>query len=509
MPLLRKGVLLPVKGIDFSQPSTFIDPRAGFPLNMRFFRNEIRKRPGKTFLNEVIEDETEILGLGKLLLGDGSSKLVRASQAKLEVLNTTANTWDSISATDFTGDNTNQFFFTTVTESELLIITNGFDKIRKWNGSGNNSVLGGNPPVSRYCTYLSPYLLIAYTTESGDILPWKIRWSDTDNPEEWSTGNSGSYLASDEPSPIQNIKKLNEFVALYKQDSLYLGRKVATSDIFIFEPIKSGIGLAAPKAVAEADGQHYFLGLDDIYVWNGIREQSIGKDVRDEIFTRINRTLINKCFAVHVQEVNEIWFFIIVADETYPTEIWKYNYRTGFWYQDSCDNLTAAIKWASSSSQTWDDQTLTWDQYQGIWDSGTILQDWEQIVFGNSSGRTMYLDYQTTDDLGSAVESNFVTKDFTGDYLEYNKRWMQLDVWAQGIGRLFIDYSTDFGDTWVSIQATSSTAYLDLDGVNRKYTVYFDVVGQQIRFRFRNSRSNETFYIRNFYPFYLVKEQLR
>lgn len=508
MPLLRKGVLLPVQGVDFSKPATFIDDRNGFPTNIRFYRNELRKRPGKSVMGNITDDGSQVMGLGKLEL-PSLKYLVRASKKRLEKLNSATNSWDSIAATDFTGGDEDFFSFVTVTERQLLVLTNGFDSIRKWNGSGNAAVLGGNPGLAKYLTYVSPYLLLAYVTESSNPFPWKIKWCDTDDPENWSTGNAGSALVSNDASKIQQIAKLNDFVAVYKEQALYLGRKVDTSDIFIFEPIKTGIGLIAPRAWADAEGNHYFMGLNDFYVWNGIRIESIGKNARDEVFFRLDREKANRCFALHIQELTEVWFFVVINGYDWPTEIWKYNYREGYWYFDTCSQLTSAIVWQSFSSQTWDDMVGSWDVQQAIWDSGVNATNWEQVVFGAQNGYAYTLDYNITNDDGVAVNSNFVTKDFTGDTLEFNKRWLKLDVWAKGPGKLFIDYSIDEGATWVNIPANSSVSYIDMDGVYRKYDMYFDVWADKIRFRFRNAESNEVFFMRNFYPYYLSREEIR
>lgn len=508
MPLLRKGVLIPVKGIDFSQPSTFIDDRAGFPVNMRYYRSELRKRPGKTVLNEIVADSTQIMGLGKLEIGaTGLKYLLRASKTALERLNTDTDTWDAIAATPFSGGNEDFFSFVTVTESGFIVITNYVDRPRKWNGAGNNTVLGGSPPRAKFCAYLSPYLILAYTDDGVAVKPWELQWSDTDAPEVWSGGNSGSALLSDEPSPIQNILKLNEFLAVYKSDSIYLGRKVDTADVFQFDPIKTGIGLAASRCVVDAEGVHYFMGQNNFYAFNGIRVDDIGGPVRDEVFSRINRDKIQRCFALHVQELNEVWFFVIIAGYDWPTEIWKYNYKIGYWFQDTCDQLTCAIKWQSIVTQSWDSDPGAWDDDQGPWDSSPAGAKWEDIIFGDSAGYCHQLDYTTTNDNGVAVAAVITSKDFTGDQLEFNKRWQMLDVWAKGPGKLYIDYSIDEGDTWVNIPYNSTTAYLQLTGANLKYSFYFDVLSDKIRFRFRNAETGETFFLRNFYPYYQIVEE--
>ena len=65
MPYMKKGVLIPSQGIDYSQPSLFIPDRKGFPQNMRFYRNEMRSMHGKTKLGSTaITDAVQIMGLG-------------------------------------------------------------------------------------------------------------------------------------------------------------------------------------------------------------------------------------------------------------------------------------------------------------------------------------------------------------------------------------------------------------------------------------------------------------
>lgn len=509
MPLLRKGVLIPIKGIDFSKPATFIDDRNGFPTNMRYYRSELRKRPGKTVQGGVTNDGSQVMGLGRLELSSGSKHLVRASKRHIERLNTSTGLWEVISIITYNSGDEDFFSFTTVTEDGLLISTNYIDAPYRWPGSGNQVLLGGSPPKAKYAAYLSPYTLLAYTNDGTSVEPWRVAWSDTNNPNAWSGGNSGEALLSDEPSVIQNIANLNEFIAAYKKDSLYLGRKVDPPDIFIFERIKTGIGLGAPRAFADAEGQHYFMGANDFFVWNGIRVDSIGESVRDEVFSRINREKINRCFAVHVQELNEVWFFVVIAGNSWPTEVWKYQYRLGFWYFDTCDQLTAAIKWERINTVAWNDATGTWDQAQSVWDASATVADWEDIMFGASDGFCAKLDYTTTNDRGTAVSSSFITKDFVADTLEKNKRWLRFDVWGRGPGKLYVDYSTDFGSNWTNIPYTSSQQYVDLTSVSRKYEFYLDIWAEQIRFRLRNAESSETIYITNLYPYYLDQEEVQ
>jgi hypothetical protein len=506
MALLKKGVALPVVGIDFSKPATFIDDRGGFPNNVRYFRSELSKRPGKTAYGSAMADGIRSMGILDL---NTVKYLLRVSNTNVEKFLTGNNTWEDITGTPFTGGVANLFFLTNVVENALLVITNGYDKIRKWTGSGDTTLLGGNPPRAKYMTYQTPYLILAYTDDGVAVQPWNVSWCDTGNPEEWVSGNSGSQLLSSEPSIIMNIINQGPFVIVYKEQSIWLGTQVGPPDIWLFTCQATGIGLASPKAVVDAESVHYFMGFNDFFTFSyGATPTSIGGPVRDQVFSRIDRDKMDQNFAIHVQNLNEIWFFVTVSGQEFPTEVYKYNYRLGYWYQDSCLDTTASTVWKRVTTTDWDNFPGVWDAALLNWDATSQTKGFEEVVFGDAVGNTMYLDYNTTNDLGITQSSSFATKDFTGDDMMSLKRWVQIDTWAKGPGTLYVDYSIDEGLTWVNIPHTSTSASIPLTFEYGTHRCYFDVVSDKIRFRYRNSENNEIFYIRNFCPYYIMREAI-
>lgn len=510
MPLLTRGVYLPVKGIDFSVPGSFIENQQAFAKNMRYEKGLLRGRPGKTDRGAQTPDADQVMGYGVLEHSSGSKYLIRASKRRIQKYNTGTSAWETISIISYAGGDEDFFSFANVTESNLIVSTNYINAMYKWSGSGNQALLGGSPPKAKYLAYLSPYLLAAHTDDGITAEPWRVAWCDTANPEVWSGGNSGEALVTDEPSVIQNIAKLNEFVAVYKKDSLAIGVKVDPPDIFRFQTIRTGIGLASPRAFADANGLHYFMGLNDFHYWNGTRVEYIGAPIREHVFSRVNRQKINRCFAQHVQELNEIWFFVLTSSDTWPTEVWKFNYKLNFWYFDTCTGITSGIKWENTTTVDWDSMLGTWDQQQISWDDSAVAAAWEEIMLGTSDGYSTKLDYTTTNDRGVAVDKFFETKDFVADEerRDYSARWLKFDIRAKGPGDIYIDYSTDGGDTWTNIPYTSSQDYLELDGIMRPYQWYFDVWAEKIRFRVRNSELSETFYIQECYPSHLNREEI-
>lgn len=506
MPLLRKPVLMPIVGLDYMNPSTMINDRGGFPKNIRLSRNNLRKREGKDLLQTgVMLGGLKVLHITQYPLASQVTRLIRFSPDNAEKYNTTTGAWDNITGADFTGSDTD--FFSTTTAEDQLIITNGVDNVRVYNDAGNTADMvasSGNVPKAKFIEYNKGYLMMAYTTKVGTTYPTGVDWSDTGDITDWGSGNCGSSQLYHDPLPIRGMKNLNEFTMVYKKNSIYAGRLVDTSDVFIFDLLFTGIGLTSNRALVDYRGAHYFMGTDDFYVFKGVRPESIGDaTIKREVFSRLDGPNQNKCFAVHVSEQDEIWFFVVISGYDWPTEIWKYNYRTGFWYYDTCDQLTAAAVYYSSASMAWNDLSGTWNAQAFRWDDKLATSESPLIVFGDTSGNVFRQNLLLHNDNGVAVDGSWESMDFTADKFETYKRWLQLDFEAKG-NSVDIEYSTDYGSTWTSIKNNYA---LTGDWPTSHYRVFFDIVARNIRFRFRNNRVGETFYLRQFYPYYLEREE--
>jgi len=338
----------------------------------------------------------------------------------------------------------------------------------------------------------------------GASYPTRVSWSDTGDITDWGSGNAGSTYLYHDPLPIRGMKNLNEFTVVYKKNSIYNGRTVDTSDIFIFDQAYSGIGLSAGRALVDYQGTHYFMGTDDFYLYRGVRPESIASDtVKREVFGRLDGTQTNKSFALLVQDLDEVWFFVVISGNTWPTEIWKFNYRTGFWYFDTCSETSAAGLYTTASSIIWNDLIGTWNDQTFRWDDAFTTTDAPIYLLGDTAGNVLKYDTLVNDDNNVAIDAEWQSMDFTADKFEYYKRWLQLDFEAKGVS-VDIAYSIDYGNTWTSIKTNYT---LTPSWPNKMYRVYFDIVARNIRFRFRNNRLGETFYLRQFYPYYLDREE--
>jgi hypothetical protein len=515
MPYLKKAVIMPIAGHDYSKPSPFILAEAGFPVNMRAYKGEMKKSPGKVKHGSTAIAGGQVMGLGVLELATVAKYLVRASKTKIQGYNAVSGEWASI-GTDFSGGDDDFVSFANDSSNGLLIITNYVNLIRKWTGAGNTEVLAGDPPRARLVEYLAPYVVLGYVDDGIAANPWKIQWGDTDDPETWTGGNTGALLLASDPSVLKRLKLLGNGIAAYKENALAMIRKVGTSDIFDLETVCVGVGLAAQRAVvSDESGFHYFMGSNNFYRWAGGIPDPIGTSISEEIFNRLDRGKIGRSFAIHVKQYSEIWFFVIISGNEWPTEVWKYNYKTGFWYMDQCNLLTDAIAWQRTVAQTWNEDTGsgsddgTWDQALDTWDAGNVTDSGSEIILGRSDGYTLKLDDAISEDDGSAIEARFDTKDYIGGEIDVKVRFLELDITAKGPGSMSVAYSIDFGDTWVTIPYSSTQVYYDLTDLYQTFKTYLDVVAEHIRFRIQERTLGKTIYLRSFQPYFLPRERSR
>lgn len=506
MPFLKKGELLPAKGgADFSVPSTYIGDGVSFPQNMQYIRGELQKRPGKSLYGDVSLGALKILHLGIFELQNLSVRLVQHTKKNVRVYNTGIGTWADWTGADLTGSDSDFFSSTVMNELDYYIFVNGVDVPRKMLDGQNSQILGGSPPIAKFCEYMTPYVLLANLTEGGNPIPSKVRWCHTGAPEIWTGGNSGSVLLSDEPSAIRQIKKLKSFAMVYKEKSIYRGYQSGAPSIFTFNPFSFGKGLYAPRAIADDGQTHYYMGLQDFYKNDAIRPMPFGGRIREYVFNRLNRSLNETCHAIHVEQYKEIWFFITIVGQTYPTEVWKYNYDLDFWYMDTVANCIASAMYKQTSFISWNQDPGPWDQAIGPWDDQSGVSGAPFPVYGFDTGFVQKLDGGVINDVGIAVNALLDTKDYSGvirqakdgtPALERESRWLQLDVWARG-DSLKMWYSTDYGNTWMFIGENQLTARVE------KTTFWFDVMSPHIRFRLQQDRLSTNLIVRSLQPYFV------
>lgn len=194
---------------------------------------------------------------------------------------------------------------------------------------------------------------------------------------------------------ITAAERLGDTIAVYKRRSLFLGRYTGPAEVWNFQQIDSGVGCVGVRAVCDTGRLHYFLGVDDIYAFNGVDIQSIGRGlVRDWYSSNRSPEHMHKSIA-HWDPVQQLaWFFFVSADSgdgALDTAL-VYSPATGRWGRAD-GHLQGVARYATPAS-TYDGGSDIIDTY----DSGPRLS--YDTPFWRESQETM---------AGFSVQNNLVT----------------------------------------------------------------------------------------------------
>lgn len=501
----KKRVLLPTLGNDYSKPLVFADDRNVFGQNWKYREDLILQTPGSASYGTGTLSGGVPIHMAPLLSSGLTLYAYRFSSDKSEKYNSGTSAWDDVtkSGTDWTGVEGTDFFSSAVV-ADYLCVSNGIDDIQSIQGADANFAdLGGSPPKAKYLESYGDYLVLGDVDDGGTRYPTRIQWCDTGDPTDWTTGNAGSFDLADSPEEIVGMRKLNEFLVVFKQDAIYVGRLVDTVDVFSFTLQVTGIGAMNNRVIVEQNGVIYFLGIDGmIYAFNGYRAEPVGEEIREQIHPSLNYDALKANFAQKNQRDSEIWFYVAESGNSWPNVKWKFNYRTGILIKDTANNATCSMMFRDTSGDlAWGDGSGDWAAQASRWGDVAGGTGFDFMLVSKQDGVTYKVADSDYNDGGSAIDMIVDTKDLTLGHLDRYKRWIgPLEYWAYGNGTVDLYYSTDKGLTWTAIQTDTLTATMT------KYTVWFDILSVNLRLRWRNSNSGEFFVFQGYNLFAYPRE---
>jgi len=181
------------------------------------------------------------------------------------------------------------------------------------------------------------------------------------NPDVSTQATSG--LLVETPGAITALRRLNTDIVAYKGKSLYLGRYEGPPTVWRWQCVSTDVGCESQDAVMAAQNAHYFIGSDDIYMFDGSRPVPIGAGVREWFFARLNRSYISSIAAIHDRATQTIYWFYPSGTSSSLNSCLVYHYATQRWGSfdlailDTLEAVTSAITYDSLGSMyaTYDD----------------------------------------------------------------------------------------------------------------------------------------------------------
>lgn len=505
--LQKKGSFLLIEGLDVSKPGEYLRDSAT-PNTQNFFvdRGLLTKRAGASTLGTSLNEEVMN---GVELVREGTNYNVRIGLTKIQRYDTGSSAWADIHHSTLTGttDDLVDIAIPLLSGKQILVIANGVDSPVKWTGSGNTADLGGTPPVAKFVQEFQTYLVFA-NIQGGTDIDTRVQWSDTANPENWTSGNAGSKDLVEDGGEITGLNLFGNYLAVHKATSIYLGYLVTTTAVFRFDRKATGAGTCANGSIVNLPtGEQIFLANDGIRIFNGSTAPLVDSPINDEIRDGLNSNKKHKAWGLLVRELDEAWIGVPIGSQDVGETVYKFNYVTRVMYKDTRTNANCAWKAASSNSIAWDDAVGTWDEQLDRWNETSLSENTPLIHISDNAGQTLYINSLASSDNGTAINAFWETKDFQ-DEAQRICRWEQMELWAKG-GSVTIEYSTDSGITWTEVSNSPVTLSDDFPDDSDPDILYFDVISSKIRFRFSNAETDEALAIKQFIVGYKLREYRR
>ena len=163
--------------------------------------------------------------------------------------------------------------------------------------------------------------------------PMLVRWSDQENPYEWVpavTNQSGEFRLSHGSYIVGSVATRQEQL-VFTDSALYSMQYLGPPYVWGFTPLAENISIMSPNAMITANNITYWMGVDKFYVYSG-RVETLKCDLRQYIFSDLDRDQGYQVFAGTNEGFNEVWWFYCSRNSTTVDKYVVYNYAENIWY---------------------------------------------------------------------------------------------------------------------------------------------------------------------------------
>ena len=134
---------------------------------------------------------------------------------------------------------------------------------------------------------------------------------DITNPATLATEN----ILQSMDGPIMDACSLGQDLIIYGQREAW--RMHADGSVYVYNYTKLSYakGVLNTNCSVELDGKNYCFGIDDIWMHDGISEQSLcDQQTRDYIYNSLNISQANRCYIQYNPRLNELYFGYVSGD---------------------------------------------------------------------------------------------------------------------------------------------------------------------------------------------------
>jgi hypothetical protein len=227
------------------------------------------------------------------------------------------------------------------TWGEDLIASPSGGAVYWWDRSGGFSTraqLIENAPRRNISVMVSPenrQLICLGTTDDGGALDaLLIRWSDS---EDFTTfdieaeNNAGSQRIDAAASELVAGVRTRSGIVMFTDQSIHLMQPTGDALVYEFRQLGSGVSLAGPNAVIDAQGVVFLMSVDNFYIYDGVL-RVMPCDIWTRVFRSFNVEQRRMVYAARNNAFSEIWWFYPSAGSNTNDRVAVYNYRDNLWW---------------------------------------------------------------------------------------------------------------------------------------------------------------------------------
>lgn len=356
----------------------------------------------------------------------------------------------------------------------------------------------------------------AFTVEGGMNDPFRVRWPVNGDHTDWVGVGSGFNDLTDEIYQLQNIKKLLDTLVVYAERSITLATKTGNSlGPATFALQVKDVGLASPFTLQAFNTLHFFLGTDNLYVFQGTTVVPIGDSCRATIFNQLNPNQLPFNFALLLYESQEYACFVATGGNTTTDTAWVYNFQRQCLYPWKFANprFTCGAIHYLDSSVTIGALSGTIAEQTWVIGSFTLSANFPIPVLGGSTGEVFTLTPGVLSDNGHPIPCRWTSKDYTAKDIDPSLGNDMITL--REVGLEYVDpgtaftlqfyFSIDRGKSWsgpfpITVGGGPVGSVGDTMCTRQ-------VTGRRIRFKVENTTINELPQIQSFSPTLELRRQ--
>ena len=260
---------------------------------------------------------------------------------------------------------------------------------------------------------------------------------------DFETQNDAGYISDfhTDTSDIMAIKPYKDYLAIYKQNAVYLlsGNSPADFTISLF----ANKGCIAPNSIVNVENKQYFLsnGIFALEQVGELNQIQLGAEISQKIKTEFEQFIpldLGKSFCIHYENKSQMWFFFPYPDDEYYHVIWVNDYLNRAWYKRVVpQDVTTACVFKQSILSADKNGKIYKEDFGTTFDGLPIKFMWKSpfLAIGQAHHRKVIEEFYFV--LDEAYDNNFdflVYKDYdsqTSDDIEkiYSVHFDQM-IWA-------------------------------------------------------------------------------